>query len=182
MDNIRQLNDLEKAALLYKFYNGVKSFEPAFILSHPERAQRVTANSLKTLVSAWKRSPEVQNYLQDLNLTDKARAARITGQRNTTSNRTTDNETRRDETGKEEKGIFPDDFTNFQNVQEFLNYCTNQANRLTDEKERQFYLKMISDLMQYKETDKGQNDIQRFYTPLQCSNCPLYKEGEKKLQ
>ena len=73
---------------------------------------------------------------------------------------------------------FAPNWVNFQDLQEFLKYCENQANLLQDEREKQFYLKTISDLLRYKENDNATNDIQRFYTPIQCKDCILYKENQ----
>ena len=176
MLTLRQLTEIEKAALTYKYYNGVKSFEPAFILSHPEK--KLKPDSLKSSVSHWKNSPEVQNYLTELAARDKIRL-----QNYINSTRTNDNdkqpgtEANAETTGPETNGgTFSGSWINFRDINEFLKYCEAQANRITEEKDKQQYLKMIAELMRFKEQDKTTGDLQRFYVPLQCSKCPLYNK------
>lgn len=179
METLRELTELEKAALTYKYYNGVKSYEPAYIMSHP-RQKEIKPSTLKSAVSHWKLSPEVQNYMNETQTRDRLRIARLATQaRNETPN-TGNNDDNNTTTGTDyngtEKGggtIAPN-WTNFTDLREFLRFCETQANLLTDEKDRQTYLKMIADLMRYKDQDKETNDVQRFYTPLQCNLCPLY--------
>lgn len=190
METLRQLTEIEKAALTYKYYNGVKSFEPAFIICHQDK-KGLKPTSLKTLVSHWKHAPEVQNYLAELEIKDKTRIAKYAGSirtkpepgQNNENGTGTDNSTgiKTDENGAENNnGIsFAPDWVNFRDLDSFLNFCETQANLLTDEKDRQTYLKMISELMQYKNRDSTNDEIQRFYLPLSCQYCPLYQEKSK---
>lgn len=68
----------------------------------------------------------------------------------------------------------------FQDREQFLEFLNKQANSITDEKERLNYLKLISDLLRLKETDtKSNEEIQRFYTPLQCDSCPMYLKAKQ---
>ena len=69
----------------------------------------------------------------------------------------------------------------FTNSTEFIRYLNDQANTLTEERDRREYLKMLSDLLRFKESGSGQNtEIQRFYTPLTCQNCQLYKDAARE--
>ena len=64
---------------------------------------------------------------------------------------------------------------NFTNPVEFINYLNNQANTIQDEKTRREYLKMLADLLRFKDGSTGPDtEIQRFYTPQTCQNCMLY--------
>ena len=65
---------------------------------------------------------------------------------------------------------------NFLNPDEFLQFANSQANEITDEKERREYLKMIANLLNYKESDNAETEIQRFYTPVCCSECEIYNK------
>lgn len=68
----------------------------------------------------------------------------------------------------------------FANRDDFISYCTAAANRVQDERQRLDYLKILADLQRFKESQTTENnDIQRFYTPLKCCNCPLYKAKKK---
>ena len=58
----------------------------------------------------------------------------------------------------------------------FLEEINRGANQATEEKDKREYLKMISDNLRYKDTERDENnEIQRFYTPLTCENCEIYK-------
>ena len=36
---------------------------------------------------------------------------------------------------------------------------------------------MLSDNLRYKDTERDENnEIQRFYTPITCENCPIYNK------
>lgn len=70
----------------------------------------------------------------------------------------------------------------FRDREQFLNFLNAEANRLSDQKARLDVLKMLSDLQRMKEAENGKNgEIQRFYTPLQCSECELYLRERAKI-
>lgn len=175
---LHEITDLEKASLLLRHYKNEKSYKNAFLLSHPKQDQDST--SLDSSVSRWKRSDQVQNFVLEIEQREKAtiKAEILNLQRRK------ENQTQREQPGQEEeqgekrKGTFSEDWHNFTDLNEFLGFCEMQANLLTDEKDRKDYLKMIADLMRYKDQDKGNTDLQRFYTPLQCNSCPLYNESK----
>lgn len=71
----------------------------------------------------------------------------------------------------------------FRDREQFLNFLNAEANRLSDQKARLDVLKMLSDLQRMKEAENGKNgEIQRFYTPLQCSECELYRRELAKIE
>lgn len=87
-----------------------------------------------------------------------------------------------EENGKENEGFFRKGAVNFTDKTQFINYLNNQINLIQDEKQRLDYLKILSDLLRFKEdSNKNTEDIQRFYVPLNCSNCCLYQEKQKEL-
>jgi predicted DNA-binding protein YlxM (UPF0122 family) len=66
----------------------------------------------------------------------------------------------------------------FLNRDEFLQFLNERANEIdaTDDKTRNDILKMLSDNLRYKDADKEeQTEIQRFYTPITCQDCEIYK-------
>lgn len=66
----------------------------------------------------------------------------------------------------------------FRDREQFLNFLNAEANRIKDGKTRLDVLKMLSDLQRMKEAESGRNgEIQRFYTPLQCGDCELYRKA-----
>lgn len=190
-NNLRQLTEAEKASLIYRYFYKLRSYEIPFSIAFPEKYAKYSAQTLKASVSHWKNSPEVKEFESTLIEAEKARFSK---QLNELYNKQPKQAGNRPETGKENEtgtedkngsserlGTFPEAWINFQDITEFLKFCEVQANNLTDEKERQFYLKTISDLLRYKETETGTEDIQRFYTPVQCSKCPLYTEALNNL-
>lgn len=71
----------------------------------------------------------------------------------------------------------------FRDREQFLNFLNAEANRIKDGKTRLDVLKMLSDLQRMKEAENGKNgEIQRFYTPLQCSECELYRKAKAEIE
>lgn len=71
----------------------------------------------------------------------------------------------------------------FRDREQFLNFLNAEANRIKDGKTRLDVLKMLSDLQRMKEAENGKNgEIQRFYTPLQCSECVLYRKEKAEIE
>lgn len=67
---------------------------------------------------------------------------------------------------------------------ELINQLNLKLNEVKDDKMHLDLLKTIADLMRFKEDtpDKQNADIMRFYTPLTCPDCPLYKAKQKELE
>lgn len=75
--------------------------------------------------------------------------------------------------------ILPGLEVDFRDREQFLNFLNAEANRIKDGKTRLDVLKMLSDLQRMKEAENGKNgEIQRFYTPLQCRDCELYRKAK----
>ena len=71
----------------------------------------------------------------------------------------------------------------FRDREQFLNFLNAEANRIKDGKTRLDVLKMLSDLQRMKESENGKNgEIQRFYMPLQCQDCVLYRKEKAELE
>ena len=80
------------------------------------------------------------------------------------------------ETRKTEEGEPINEKTNFLDRDEFLQFLNDRANQIQDDKTRNDILKMLSDNLRYKDTERDENnEIQRFYTPVTCENCEIYK-------
>lgn len=74
--------------------------------------------------------------------------------------------------------ILPGLEVDFRDREQFLNFLNAEANRIKDGKTRLDVLKMLSGLQRMKEAENGKNgEIQRFYTPLQCQECELYRKA-----
>ena len=71
----------------------------------------------------------------------------------------------------------------FRDREQFLNFLNAEANRIKDGKTRLDVLKMLSDLQRMKEAENGKNgEIQRFYMPLQCRDCVLYRKEKAEIE
>lgn len=71
----------------------------------------------------------------------------------------------------------------FRDREQFLNFLNAEANRIKDGKTRLDVLKMLSDLQRMKEAENGKNgEIQRFYMPLQCQDCVLYRKERAEIE
>ena len=79
--------------------------------------------------------------------------------------------------------ILPGLEVDFRDREQFLNFLNAEANRIKDGKTRLDVLKMLSDLQRMKEAENGKNgEIQRFYTPLLCRDCELYRKAKAETE
>lgn len=79
--------------------------------------------------------------------------------------------------------ISPGKEVDFRDREQFLNFLNAEANRIKDGKTRLDVLKMLSDLQRMKEAENGKNgEIQRFYMPLQCQDCVLYRKEKAEIE
>lgn len=155
----KDLTLLEQAAITYIYYHNLKDWKPIYKALHPDFSG--TPESLSRLTSQYKHAEKVQTYLAHLKALDQLRQPG-----------------KEKETGGKGK-VFSDGKRDFTNITDFLDYCNEQANHATDERDRQQYLKFIADLLSFKNAGNDQKaDIQRFYTPLQCAKCPLYQKEQ----
>lgn len=163
-----QLSELEKMALAYCFMEGITASQQMYGLCHNREEYTPNKQVWRNLSSQWKKSEPVQAYLASLKArfdtrVDSAVQAAL-------------------KNAKADPTYVPSASIDFTNLDQFLAEANRLANNLDDEKDKQFYLKTIADLMRFKEGSQDKNqDIQRFYTPLLCRDCPLHKEAEEKL-
>lgn len=164
----KPLSIREKAALAYAFFEGVTDNRELFAICHDMDGFSDNPNVAKNRAGLWRRSDMVAEYEASLkqrfeDRVDAEVMARV-------------------KVAKADPLYAPSSSIDFTNLDEFLAEANRQANLLEDEKDKQFYLKTIADLMRFKEGSQDKNqDIQRFYTPLLCRECPLHKAAEKEL-
>lgn len=72
----------------------------------------------------------------------------------------------------------------FTDRETFLEQINLKLNSVTDDKLKMDLMKMMADVLRYKEDtpDKANADIMRFYTPITCYDCPMYKERKEKIE
>jgi len=160
------LSELEKMALTYAHYEGIKKPSDIWLLCHTTTStgKRVIAKN----ASEWIHSDIVEEYRRSLVARDTARISIQVDDKLKAMG---------GQIALQENGGI--DFTD---LDSFFAFANKQANLLTEEKDRQFYLKTIADLMRFKEgSTEAKQDIQRFYTPQRCLDCPLYAKEKENL-
>lgn len=165
---MKPLTHQEKAAIYLHLCEGVADRCILYAVAvGTEKANKLTESSLKTMASNWFKSHRVQSFLKEAKQT-----------REREENEIKEKERTRVETeaSQAEREKANPDAVNFLNPEEFLKFANQQANEIKDEKERREYLKMIANLMNYKEADQETNEIQRFYTPILCESCEIYRK------
>jgi len=169
---IGELTDLEKAALLWGFYTVTKGspWQRIFDLCHPDSTAKAGVSKRNT-VSGWRNRPAVVSFWEGLQAAEDNRVeSRVRSELA--------------KLGKDEERTTAeallDKMRDFTDVNQFIAYLNEQANTIRDEKDKREYLKMLADLMRFKEGSQSEQDIMRFYVPLKCSECVLYKREKAK--
>ena len=163
----KDLTLLEQAVLTHLYLHNIKDWTPYYLALFPKT--KAKEENLPTIVSHFRRSARVQQYWKTLQNLQPVQFSKLI-------------EKRDKEEQSEDKENFSEGLHDFTNIDAFLQYCNDRANSVTNERDRQQYLKFISDLLSFKNSGPDtKTDIQRFYTPLQCSICPLYiaEKGKK---
>jgi hypothetical protein len=154
---IQELTNIERAAIYFGVNNGLKA-DDIFLICHsdhePERVHSLTAQ--------WKRTKRVAEYFDAVKAQKEKRDQDL-------------NELRR---FRNESGTDAPLETDFTDKAAFIDYLNRAANRITDDKLKNDYLKMLSDHLDFKDEQKrdDSSQVQRFYLPLRCQDCKLYQE------
>lgn len=167
MYKIKSISLREKAAIIYSIITGITDNVTFYSIAKGSE-NYINKDSYSNMGSKLKSKDHIKQYYTEAqNIIDNYITSRIKQlQYNDNLDSSSNN------------GLV-DSFTikniNFTDPTEFIQYLNNQANNIQDEKTKREYLKMLADLLRFKETgnDPG-NDIQRFYTPVTCKNCLLY--------
>lgn len=179
MQKSQDLTEREKACLYYAVFAGIDDFRTIWQISRDAAAADRDPRKNTSQVYSWHKSAKVQNYLEKV----KREKSRMLEEARDQARKEIEIELI-SENNPESPGEKPEtkSIVNFQDRGQFLQFLNKQANMISDPKLKADYLKMLSDLLRFKETETGKdNEIQRFYTPLTCNICPLYlKEKEQK--
>ena len=166
MDKVKNITLSEKAAVIFSIITGITDSITFYSIAKGKE-YNINRESYSSMGRLLKSKPHIQQYYIDAqNIINKYIS--VVAKENTLTDSEGDSITLKN--------------INFTDPSEFLQYLNNQANLLTDEKDKREYLKMLADLLRFKEGSKtGPDDIQRFYTPENCQNCALYLEQKRKI-
>lgn len=178
MYNSKDITEREKACIYYAVFAGIEDIRTIWQISRNTAVEDRDPRKNPSVVTSWKNSAKIKNYFEEV----KREKARREEETRNQARKEYELEllNREQETGEEteptkgKKGF--SEIVNFQDKSQFLQYLNKQANLIQDPKLKADYLKMLSDLLRFKESETGKdNEIQRFYTPISCNNCPLYQ-------
>lgn len=164
---LKDLTPAQQAAIYLHVVGGFNDWAELFqIAEGKERYNKLTDKSKRQTVSLFRRSEKILEGIQDLKykLGLKEKAIR---------------EDERNRAGETEptKSAAEVEATNFLNLDEFLQYANQQANNVTDEKERRAWVELIGKYMSFKDRSEAEEvEIKRFYTPLECEKCEIYNK------
>lgn len=198
---LQNLTEREKICITFaalQDLQGLKiSWPDLFMISRNKAIDIVSKSRTPSQASTWKNSAAVQNYFNEVlealhEFIDSQKTKAINdyliknleaskeGANNEAGN--LDNREAGGCVRRNSGSMFNDlkDFTEKSNMLQALNEIAGTA---TDPKDKLNAFKQISDLQGFKETtgDKDE-EIKRYYMPLRCSNCELYKAKSAELQ
>lgn len=163
----------EKAALYFQILERCNDWKEVYKIAIGEdRYNALTDKTKITNTSRWKASHKIQKAKEEIEMIFKAQRQEIEER---TKESKPDGET--EPTNRTTKNEIIEK-TNFLNLDEFLKYANQQANKITDEKEKRAWVEMIGKYMNFKESEEGETEQIRAYLPLQCYSCELRKRCE----
>lgn len=166
---MENLTELERAAIIFHIFGGCKDRKILYQIANGEnKVNKLKPSSLDVMCGNWYRSHKIQSAIKYFESLKQENEKEII------KNYLSGIET---EATKETKENTPNENTNFLDRDEFLQFLNDRANQITDDKLRNDILKMLSDNLRYKDTERDENnEIQRFYTPVNCENCTIYNK------
>lgn len=163
------LTEFEQAAIVYHVFNGCNDRAILFqIAEGTKRYNDLTDKSKGVTVSRWFNTHKIQEGIKAFKAIQEEQKQRILIE----YQRSQETEATKREGEQPDNGD-----VNFLDRDEFLSFLNTRANEITDDKLRNDILKMLSDNLRYKDTERDENnEIQRFYTPVICESCPIYQK------
>lgn len=171
---MRGLTDQEKAALYYQVMEKSDDWYRVYKIAIGEdKYKSLKETALQPSVSRWKTSQRIKEAREEI---ERNINAWLNDEREKAIEEyKTRGESESPQKGKKKANNRQRDFLNRDEFLQFLNERANEIDA-TDDKTRNDILKMLSDNLRYKDADKEeQTEIQRFYTPITCQDCEIYK-------
>lgn len=169
---MKELNAIEKLVIHYHVLSGCDDWTLLYKTAYGvDKFNNLTDKTKQVNVSKWKRSDLVQNEVKRAQYEQQRRQEE---ERNEIIKKALETESPNNEAKR-----LNSEQVNFLDRDEFLKFLNERANEIKDDKLRNDYLKMLSDNMRYKDAERDETEeIQRFYTPITCKDCPIYKRCE----
>lgn len=169
---MKELTDSEKAALYFQLIENEKDWQRVYAIAiGKERFNALVDTAKQSNASRWKVSTKIRFAYEDIKRILTARKEEI--EQKAIQEYLGDGEPESPQTAPRRAKTK----TDFLNRDEFLQFLNVRANEITDDKLRNDILKMLSDNLRYKESDKdNDSEVQRFYTPTICKDCAIYKK------
>lgn len=179
----KTLTAAEKAALFWAIFEGERDWKVIYQAAAGMTEEEMNANKatvMASYISRWKATSKVKNEIQRLKLFKENYIKHIQQQAYEEGRRTAFLEAgaaNDEELMRKVKGQV--DYTDPQMQKEKLNEIINSAR---DSGEALDALKVIISGQKNDQEAAKNNKVQRFYTPLQCRDCPLYNEKKDAIK
>lgn len=180
--NPSELTEREKAAIYYYVFGGCDNWQIIHAIAkkgdfeigkHPKSAAKMAYD--------WKNRPKVAEFLKD---TQTLKAVQETENAKRKADEIikgleAERDKEHNESGKGKQARQIVDFSNPQERRKQYNTIINNAG--DDPKTQLDALKVLEQLQKDDKQAAKDNQIQRFYTPIKCRECPLYEKAKKKV-
>lgn len=168
---MKNINDQEKAALYFAIAENCTDWQKIYAIAVGfDKFNQLAEITKVTNPNKWKNSTRIKRMYEELLILQQHREDKI---REKVEKEIRAGETETTETKNQTSRAGATDFLN---RDEFLKFLNQRANEITDDKLRNDILKMLSDNMRYKESESETTEIQRFYTPVCCQDCEIYRK------
>ncbi len=175
------LTERQKAILFWAAANDIEDWRKIYILSSDKPPKFYEGKNITVQVSRWKRTHKTASFYNEcLDKLQRCKSGQTGNQSEETDKKGPENEGREgNESAKNGEKTARSRAVNFLDRRTLLNELNATANRITDIKQKTDVLKIIADLSRMKDDSKGNDQIRRFYLPLTCYNCELYKHAKE---
>lgn len=174
----KDLTDREKAVIIWAVVTHCGDWRKIYLLSRPNDPSTYSEKSLTRIVSKWKQLLKVKIFYEEQTAFYNAvRPAQQTQPATAGTDEERAKETKpKNET--DETQTAPDvDVINTQNALQELN---RNFNLIKDPVKRADVIMSIQKIVQQQKSEAENGpDIQRFYTPVACRDCVLYREARQ---
>lgn len=170
----KEITDREKAAIIFNIYTGCDDWPRLYAIASDKPASEVLKDKyLSDRASKWKRSADVQRYLQEQR---DRKAVADNAKRMEIEKMAAENERKKIERETGRPNFV--DYTDPANQRRKLNELINDA---SDPGEALDALKVVISGQRDDRQAAREGRQVRAYLPLLCHNCPLYQKAQTKL-